>query len=189
VRHFLPAGPVAGLAGRVPKSAGATVLIQTAGPLECDPARVTRAGPRTVALPAVADAAQEEELLAVRPDTDDQPQRIHALPRSGRGGWTSTRRCAKKGAATRALPRCDAARGSGVARLRTLTPQRRRRERFTSIHHSRQPARRQPVVNSALFGDRQQWTHPPARGLSRRHARPRFHLPSERGRSAARSAS
>ena len=104
-RHFLAVGPVAGLAGRVPKPAGAALLIPTPGPPQCDPARVARARPRAVALPAVAAAAQEEELLAIRPHTDDQPQRIHALPRSGRGGWTSTLRCAKKGAATRALPR------------------------------------------------------------------------------------
>ena len=105
MRHFLAVGPVAGLAGRVPKPAGAALLIPTPGPPQCDPARVARARPRAVALPAVAAAAQEEELLAIRPNTDDQPQRIHALPRSGRGGWTSTLRCAKKGAATRALPR------------------------------------------------------------------------------------
>ena len=104
-RHFLAVGPVAGLAGRVPKPAGAALLIPTPGPPQRDPARVARARPRAVALPAVAAAAQEEELLAIRPNTDDQSQRIHALPRSGRGSWTSTLRCAKKGAATRALPR------------------------------------------------------------------------------------
>src|SRR2546428_12872045 len=100
---------------------------------------MARAGPRAVALSAVADPAQEEELLAGDSSADDQPQRVHALPRSGRGGWTTTTGCAKKRAATRALPRCDAARGSGVTRLRTLTPQRRRRERSTSTHRPSQP--------------------------------------------------
>jgi hypothetical protein len=95
---------------------------------------MARTDARAVAVSVVTDPAQEEELLAVRSDADDQPQRIHALPRSGRGGWTTPSGCAKKGAASRALPRCDAARGSGVVRLRTLTPQRRRRERFTSTH-------------------------------------------------------
>jgi len=113
------------------------------------------AGPRAVPLPAVTDPAQEEQLLAIRSGTDNQPQRVHALPRSGRGGWTITPRCAKKGAATRALPRCDAARGSGVTRLRTLTPQRRQRERSTSTRGV--PATAffgWPVANSALSGDR-----------------------------------
>jgi hypothetical protein len=74
MRHYLAPGAVAGLAGRVPKPAGPALLIQTPSPLERDPARVARARPRAVALPAVADAAQKEEVLAVRSDTDHQPQ-------------------------------------------------------------------------------------------------------------------
>jgi hypothetical protein len=92
------------LTGGMAKPAGAALLIATAGPLQRDPTRMARAGARAVAVSAVADPAQEEELLAVRSDADDQPQRVHALPRSGRGGWTTMKRCAKKGAASRALP-------------------------------------------------------------------------------------
>ena len=103
MRHFL-AGAVASLAGRMPKPAGAAVLIAPAGVLERDAPGAAGAVPRAVPLPPITPTAQEEELLAVRSDADDQPQRIHALPRSGRGGWTTTRRCAKKGAASRALP-------------------------------------------------------------------------------------
>jgi len=93
--------------------AGAPLLIALARPLQRDPPRVARAGVRAVALAAVADATQEEELPAVRSDADDQPQRIHRLPRSGRGGWTSTPRCAKKGAANVALPRVISPEGPG----------------------------------------------------------------------------
>ena len=53
--------------------------------------------------------------------SDDQPQRVHALPRSGRGGWTSTLRRAKKGSGDSRAPTCDAARGPGWSRLRALT--------------------------------------------------------------------
>jgi hypothetical protein len=126
MRHNLAAGAVAGLAGRVSKPAGATLLIAPTGVLKRDAPGAAGAFTRAVALPPITPTAQEEDLLAVRSDTDDEPQRIHALPRSGRGGWTSTSPCAKKGAATRALPRCDAARGPGVSRLRALTSQRRR---------------------------------------------------------------
>ena len=104
MRHFLAASAVPGLAGGMPKSAGTALLIAAAGALERDPPRVPRTGARAVSVAAVADPAQEEKLPTVRSDADDQSQRIHALPRSGRGGWTTTRRCAKKGAANRALP-------------------------------------------------------------------------------------
>jgi len=113
MRHFLAASAVPGLAGRVVEPAGTALLIEAAGPLQRDPTRMIRADARAVAVSAVADPAQEEELLAVRSDVNDQPQRIHALPRSGRGGWTTTRRCAKKGAADRALPRCVPPEGPG----------------------------------------------------------------------------
>jgi hypothetical protein len=45
MRHYFAAGPVAGLAGRVPQPAGAALLIQTPCPLKRDPARVARARP------------------------------------------------------------------------------------------------------------------------------------------------
>jgi len=116
MRHYFALralGAIPGLAGGMPQPAGALLLIALARPLQRDPPRVARAGGRAVALAAVADAAQEEELPAVRSDADDQPQRIHRLPRSGRGGWTSTSRCAKKGAAKVALPRVISPEGPG----------------------------------------------------------------------------
>src|SRR6266508_4684908 len=72
--HFLATGAVPGLAGRMAKPAGAALLIETPGALQRDPTRVACAGARAVAVFAVADPAQEEELLAVRSDADDQPQ-------------------------------------------------------------------------------------------------------------------
>jgi len=116
MRHYFALsapGAIPGLAGGMPKPAGAALLIAMARPLPRDPPRVARAGVRAVALSAVAEAAQEEELPAVRSDADDQPQRIHMLPRSGRGGWTTTGRCAKKGAAKVALPRVISPEGPG----------------------------------------------------------------------------
>ena len=171
MRHFLTAGAVASLAGGVPKPAGATVLIAPAGTPDGDAPGAPGAFPRAVALPPITPAAQEEELPAVRSDADDQPQRVHALPRSGRGGWTSTLRCAKKGAAIVALPRVMPPEGPGC-RDSGPSPSAPSRERSTSTHHARQPARRQPVVNSALFGDRQhQAPRHPSRGAGGRPAR------------------
>src|SRR5574341_2046883 len=157
MRHYLTAGAVASLAGRVPKPTGATLLIAPAGVLERDAPGAAGACPRAVPLPPITPTAQEEELLAVRPDTEDQPQRIHALPRSGRGGWTSTLRCAKKGAATVALPRVMPPEGPGC-RDSGPSPSAPSRERSTST--SRAPATDlgcpgRPVANSALFRDRQ----------------------------------
>jgi hypothetical protein len=85
MRHYFAAGAVASLAGRVAEPAGTTLLIQPPGAPQRDAARVGGARPRAVALPTVADPAQVEEALAVWPDTDDQPQRIHTPPRSERG--------------------------------------------------------------------------------------------------------
>ena len=87
------------------ESARAALLIALAGVLERALPRVARAGPRAVPLPAVAHLAEEELVPTVESAADDHSQRIHALPRSGRGGWTVTACYAKKGAANRALPR------------------------------------------------------------------------------------
>ena len=116
MRHYLALSApraVSRLTGSMAKPAGPALLIAPAGPLQRDPPRVARAGVRAVALSAVAEAAQEEELPAVRSNADDQPQRVHMLPRSGRGGWTTTGRCAKKGAAKVALPRVISPEGPG----------------------------------------------------------------------------
>jgi hypothetical protein len=105
MRHFFAASAVPGLAGCVVEPAGAALLIAPAGVLERGAPGVLSTRARAVPLPAVAHPAQIAELATLRSSADDQPQRIHALPRSGRGGWTTTRWCAKKGAANRALPR------------------------------------------------------------------------------------
>jgi hypothetical protein len=93
----------------------------------------------------------------VEPTADDQSQRIHAPPRSGRGGWTTTVRRAKKRAASRALPRCDSARGYGVAK--TPDPHPSAPSAGTLYLNSPRLGNfrltRGPVVNSALSGDRQ----------------------------------
>jgi hypothetical protein len=71
MRHVLAAGAVAGLAGRVPKPAGPALLIAPAGVLERDVPGAASAGARAVPLPPITPTAQEEQLLAVQPDTDD----------------------------------------------------------------------------------------------------------------------
>jgi hypothetical protein len=176
MRHFVAASAVPRLAGGVVESARAALLIALAGVLERTLRRVARAGPRAVPLPAVAHPAEEELVPAVESAADHQPQRIHALPRSGRGGWTATAYYAKKGAATRALPRwVMPPEGPGWRRLRTLTPQRRRRERSTSTHRAlATDLGAGPVANSALSGDGQQKTGRPRRG------RPRSGTPAAR---------
>src|SRR6266478_2201690 len=57
--HFLAAGAVPGLAGRMPKPAGAALLIEAAGVLERDPPGVAGTRPRAVPLPPVTPTAQE----------------------------------------------------------------------------------------------------------------------------------
>src|SRR5262249_13433985 len=112
MRHFLPAA-VAGLAGRVAKAAGPAVLIAAAGVVQRPAPRVRRARRRAVPLPAVTPTAEKKMAPTGPAAAHDRPQRIHALPRSGRGGWTTTVRRAKKGAASRALPWCDPPEGPG----------------------------------------------------------------------------
>jgi hypothetical protein len=160
MRHFLAAGAVPSLAGRMVEPAGTALLVEPAGPLQRDPTRVARAGARAVAVPAVAEPAQKEELLAVRSDADDQPQRIHAPPRSGRGGWTTSTRYAKKEAADRALPRCvppegPGCRDSGPSPLSVVGG-----NDLPQLRRSRNSSSDWPVAYSALFGDRQ---HPTRR--------------------------
>jgi hypothetical protein len=104
MRHFLTARPVPGLTGGVMEAPGPAPLIATAGVVQRGASGLRRTEVRAVPLPAVTPAAQIEQLATIRLGADDQPQRIHTLPRSGRGGWTTTDWCAKKGAANRALP-------------------------------------------------------------------------------------
>jgi hypothetical protein len=156
MRHILAAGTVARLAGGVAKPAPAALLRAEAGVVERASPRLARADRRAVPLPAVAPRTEEDLAPTVEPTADDQPQRIHALPRSGRGGWTMTVRRAKKEAASRALPRCDAARGSGVAK--TPDPHPSASSAGTLYLNSprlRNRPRRAPVANSALCGDGQ----------------------------------
>jgi hypothetical protein len=177
MRHFLVASAVPGLASRVVKPARTALLIETAGPLQRDPPRVACADARAVAVSAVADPAQEEELLAVRADADDQPQRIHALPRSGRGGWTTTRRCAKKGAANRALPSVGfRQRVRGVATPDPHPSASSAGTIYLNPPRLRNRARRVPVANSALFGDRQHQGLATRDRRTRTQAQPRYEM-------------
>jgi hypothetical protein len=167
MRHVFTASPIPGLAGRVAEAAGTALLIQPPGSLQRDPTRVACAGARAVALPPVTHPAQEELLLAVRSAADDHPQRIHALPRSGRGGWTTTKRCAKKGAATRALPSCVPPEGpgfgdSGPSPLSVVGG-----NDLPQLGRSRNYSSDWPVAYSALFGDRQQ-SLPPTQATTQR---------------------
>ena len=68
------ASAIPGLAGGVAKATRAAALILAAGRAQRGAAGMAGTGPRTVALAAVADAAQEEELLTRRSGTDDQPE-------------------------------------------------------------------------------------------------------------------
>ena len=113
MRHFLASAAIPGLAGRVVKVTRAAPLIAPAGLAQGPLPRVGRTRRRAVPLAPVTPPAQEELLTTVQSATDHQPQRIHAPPRSGRGGWTITGGRAKKGAASRALPSCDPPEGPG----------------------------------------------------------------------------
>ena len=108
MRHYLALSApraVSRLTGGMAKPAGPALLIAPAGALQRDPPRVVGAGARAVAVSAVADPAQEEELLAVRSDADDQPQRVHALPRSGRGGLDNHHRLCEEGSGDSHAPK------------------------------------------------------------------------------------
>jgi hypothetical protein len=74
MRHFLVAGPVARLAGGMAQPAGPALLIALARPAQRDPPRVAGAGVRAVPLAAIAPSAQEEQLVALQPAAEDQPQ-------------------------------------------------------------------------------------------------------------------
>jgi hypothetical protein len=104
-------------------------------------------------------------LLAVRPAADDQPQRVHALPRSGRGGWTSTIRYGKKGAATVALSRVISPEGPGWSDSGPSPSTPSARPIYLNSPSARNPLRRGPVANSALSGDRQHALAPERVGL------------------------
>jgi len=90
MRHILAeagAGPVPGLARRVAEAAGPTVLIQPAGGPQRGATGVGRAHPGAVAIPPVAEPAEEEDLPAVGAGTNDKPERVlHASPRAAREG-------------------------------------------------------------------------------------------------------
>jgi hypothetical protein len=157
MRHFLSTRAIARLTGGMAKPTPAALLIEAAGVPERPSPRGARAGGRAVPLCAVAHPAEEELASTVEPTADDQPQRIHAPPRSGRGGWTTTVRRAKKGAASRALPRCDSARGSGVAKTPDPHPSAPSAGTLylnsPRLGNSRPTAG--PVANSAFSGDGQ----------------------------------
>lgn len=90
MRHFftlaLP-GAIAGLPSGVAEAAGPTVLIQPAGGPQRGATGVGRAHPGAVAIPPVAEPAEEEDLPAVGAGANDKPERVlHASPRAAREG-------------------------------------------------------------------------------------------------------
>jgi hypothetical protein len=106
MRHYFSTGAIPRLAGGVVEATGPAPLIAPARVVERGAPSALRTRGRAVPLTAVTPPTQVEERATVGSGAEDQSQRIHALPRSGHGGWTTTDWYAKKGAANPALPRC-----------------------------------------------------------------------------------
>ena len=107
MRHFFAAAPaVPGLAGGVVEPAGTALLIAAAGPAQRDAPGARR---RTRASSSDAPRSQtrhrKKSCWQSRSAADDEPQRIHALPRSGRGGWTSTATVCEEGSGESRAPK------------------------------------------------------------------------------------
>ena len=76
MRHYfaVAAGAIPRLTGCVPKATGAGVLIPAAGRTQRGAPRAGGTRPGAIPLPAIAAAAQEEQLLTLRSGADDQPE-------------------------------------------------------------------------------------------------------------------
>ena len=86
MRHYLALVPIATLAGGMVQAAPPAVLVAAPGGPERGAAGVLGTAPGAVAIAAVTAAAKEEDLAAFGPYADDEPERIHAPLRTGRGG-------------------------------------------------------------------------------------------------------
>jgi hypothetical protein len=91
MRHESLAVAVVLRARRVIEPAGAAALMSPPRLALLAPPRRLRAGPRAVALAAIAAAADEEDLPALGAEADDEAQRVHGLGRAAKN-WTPTAR-------------------------------------------------------------------------------------------------
>jgi hypothetical protein len=82
MRHVLASGAVALRSRRVVQPAGPAPLVALAGRALLLAAVGLPAGPAAVELPPIAAPADEEDLSAGKPVTDDEAQRVHG---TGRG--------------------------------------------------------------------------------------------------------
>src|SRR5256712_6832011 len=105
MRHFLAPGAVGRLAGGVMEAPAGAVLIAVAGRLPGGVRGAVRAGPRAIAIAAIAAPAEEEDLPTVRAGADHKPERVHAPPRPGHRGGQSRAAMRRRGAESRA-PQC-----------------------------------------------------------------------------------
>jgi hypothetical protein len=126
MRHFFAlavARAIRRLPRRVSEPTGTGPLVPAAGAPERRTPSLASTRAAAVPMSAITRSAEQEQLATIRSDTNDQPQRLHAPPRSERGGWTITTAVCEEGALNH-IARSRAVwfgRGSGVGRLRTLT--------------------------------------------------------------------
>ena len=107
MRHVLagrPPAAVAGLPGGVLPAPAPAVLVAAPRGAHGGVPRPMGARPRAVAIPAITAAAQEEHLPAVCAVADDEPERVHAPPRAGRGGGQSSPDMGRQGRAESRAP-------------------------------------------------------------------------------------
>jgi hypothetical protein len=86
MRHLLGPPPIPGLACGVVEPAAPAVLVAPAGGVEGGAAGPVGTTPRTVAIAAIAAAAEKEDLAAVDAGADHEPERVHRSSRTLRKG-------------------------------------------------------------------------------------------------------
>ncbi|MFQ5668510.1 MAG: hypothetical protein ACE5I7_19065 [Candidatus Binatia bacterium] len=94
MRHIFMAaiaGSVLRLAGRVAQAPGSAGLVAPAGRVHRGAARPAGAGLGTVAIPAITEPAEEEDLPAVGSRANDKSERLHASPRATHEGVDNRR--------------------------------------------------------------------------------------------------
>jgi hypothetical protein len=85
MRHILAPAPIAGLPGGVVHPAAPALLIPPAGGVEGRVPGPLGAGTGAIAIAPIADAAEEEHLLAVGAGAAHEAERVH-------GPWRATRK-------------------------------------------------------------------------------------------------
>lgn len=86
MRHILVPPSIPGLARGVAEPAAPAVLIAPAGGVEGGAPGPVGTAPRTVAIAAIAVAAEKEDLAAVGASADHEPERVHRSSRTLRKG-------------------------------------------------------------------------------------------------------